>query len=124
MPRSKCGFKIPANKKKSKVNRQLVQPAKFSIRHYCQEQDCSVDLMYLYLTGCGAATTIKTNCPVAENLKVRLDSAANMIAMTIARNLPLLPGQQLGKPLMVRVPLQIGVDSFHHKHKPQQAGEW
>src|SRR6266446_8429005 len=124
MPRSKSISKTPVNKKNKKVNQRSVQPAKFSIRHYCHEPACPVDLMYLYVTRCGAATTIKTSFPVAKSLKERLSSAASMIATTVALNLPLLRGQQLGKPLTVQVPLRTGVDSSRHKHKPQQAGEW
>src|SRR6266705_2571873 len=101
-------YKGRANKKKSKVNQQLVQPAKFSIRHFCQERDCPVELMYLYVTRCGAATTIKTSFPGAYYLKLQLDNAASMIQRVVTQNLPLLRGQQLGKPLTVQVPLQIG----------------
>ena len=100
--------KTQANKKNKKVNQQSVQPAKFSIRHFCQERDCPVDLMYLYVTRCGAATTIKTSFPVAKSLREPLEDAASTIARAVTHNLLLLPGQPLGKPLMVPVPLQIG----------------
>src|SRR5207245_7823042 len=109
--------KTPVNKKKSKVNQQSVQPAKFSIRHFCQERDCSVDLMYLYVTRCGAATTIKTSFPGAYYLKQQLDNAASMIVRVVTQNLPLLRGQQLGKPLIVQVPLQTGEDSLNRQER-------
>src|SRR6266571_2282335 len=111
-------YKGRANKKKSKVNQQLVQPAKFSIRHFCQERDCSVELMYLYVTRCGAATTIKTNSPEASYLKMLLNNAASTIARAVTRNLLLLPGQQPGKPLTVQVPLQTGEVSLHRIPPP------
>src|SRR2546425_10550260 len=103
--------KTPANKKNKKVNQQLVQPAKFSIRHYCRERDCPVELMYLYITRCGAGSTIRTNFPVAKSLKELLSSAASMIATAVGLNLPLLREPPLGKPLTVQVLLQTGVDS-------------
>src|SRR5712691_11884036 len=105
-------YKGRVNKKNKKVNQRSAQPAKFSIKHYCQEPDCLVELMFLYVTHCGVGTTIKTSFPLANSLKKPLDDAASLIAMTLALNLLLLPEQQPGKPLTVPVPLQTGVDSL------------
>src|SRR5712691_4957 len=111
-------YKGRVNKKNKKVNQQSVQPAKFSIRHFCQEPDCPVELMLSFATHCGAGGIIPINFPVAKSLRELLDSAASMIAMTVKLNLPLLPGQPHGKPLMVQLPLQTGEGSLHRIPPP------